>query len=183
MSDPDLATWLTKQQAADALGVSTKTIESLAKDGKLQQARWRRPEGGPALAVFHPAEVHQMAQARRGTGGTAYVVPDPAVAPANGNGHAVEALTITVPPAPADLDPMVVWATAWLTAWTARTSQTSATSQTSQKSPTIYLTLRAAAAFTGLRPKFLKRMIDQGTLSAIQDGRVWKVRKKDLEAL
>ena len=76
----DLTGWLTKQQAADAIGVSTKTVEKLAKDGLLQQAKQARP-GKPALVVYHPEEVEQQRQARSEEG-QAFVVPDvPAVRP------------------------------------------------------------------------------------------------------
>lgn len=36
----DLSGWLTKQQAADIIGVSTKTIEQFTQQGKLQSAKW-----------------------------------------------------------------------------------------------------------------------------------------------
>ena len=46
---PDYSTWLTKQQAADAIGVSTKQIERWTQEKRLQVAKWKRPEGGPRL--------------------------------------------------------------------------------------------------------------------------------------
>ena len=46
----DYSTWLTKQQAAEVIGVSTKLIEALAKEKKLQAAKWKRPESGACQA-------------------------------------------------------------------------------------------------------------------------------------
>ena len=56
MTKPDYSTWLTKQQAAAAIGVTTKTIERRAGAWRLHKARWRRPDGGPTLTVY--AVVH-----------------------------------------------------------------------------------------------------------------------------
>jgi hypothetical protein len=39
MPKPDYSTWLTKQQAADAIGASTKLIERLADEKQIQHAR------------------------------------------------------------------------------------------------------------------------------------------------
>ena len=80
---PTIPTWLTKQQAATAIGVTTKTVERLAQDQKLQQASWRRPTGGPEVAVYHPADVARLAKERR-PGAAPFVLP--AAADANGNG-------------------------------------------------------------------------------------------------
>ncbi len=59
----DLSAWLTKAQAAEALGVSTKTIEKLAEDKVLQKETWRRA-GKPAIAVYHPDDVQRERQKR-----------------------------------------------------------------------------------------------------------------------
>src|SRR5690242_7615945 len=64
MRKADYSTWLTKQQAAEVLEVSTKTIEQYAKTGDLQQADWRRPEGGPRIVVYHPRDVERLRKER-----------------------------------------------------------------------------------------------------------------------
>jgi hypothetical protein len=53
----DYSTWFTKQQAADAIGMSPKGIERLAKGRKLQQAIYRRPSGGQPIKVYAPDDV------------------------------------------------------------------------------------------------------------------------------
>jgi D-alanyl-D-alanine dipeptidase len=82
----DLSTWLTKQQAADAIGVSTKTIEQFAKDGKIQQAVYRPQNRGAAKAVYHPDDVARIAQERRQSP-QPFVLPAGVTPPVNGNGH------------------------------------------------------------------------------------------------
>src|SRR5215831_1185068 len=49
--------WITKQQAAECLGVSTKQIERLVADKKLECVKWTRPEGGPAISIYPQEQV------------------------------------------------------------------------------------------------------------------------------
>src|SRR5205823_12754382 len=55
----ELSDWLTKQQAADAIGVSTKAIERFAQAGKLEQ-RFRAQAHGPKVAVYFPDDVAKL---------------------------------------------------------------------------------------------------------------------------
>jgi excisionase family DNA binding protein len=57
------ADWLTKQQAADALGVSTRTIQQLASEGKLHTLR-RAVEGGPPISIYDPEDVQKERERR-----------------------------------------------------------------------------------------------------------------------
>lgn len=176
VTDRDYATWLPKVQAAEAIGVSTKTVEKLAQAGQLQQASWRRPSGGPAVVVYHPADVARLAQERR-PGASAFVLPagaDFPRAPRNGNGAGALARTVSIetPAAPGD-DPLRLVFAAALRA---------VTSETSQKPPTLWLTLEEAAAVAGLSATYLRRQIAAGKLEAVRD-RGWRVRRRDLEAL
>lgn len=65
--------WYTKTQVAEILAVSTKTVEKLAGDGKLQQQTVPR-HGKPPIVVFHPADVERERQARN-PDGQLFVVP------------------------------------------------------------------------------------------------------------
>jgi ribosomal protein S27AE len=56
----DYSTWLTKQQAAQAIGVSTKTIEKLARDGDISQRFRRNLRTGVRVAVYQPADVARI---------------------------------------------------------------------------------------------------------------------------
>jgi excisionase family DNA binding protein len=172
---PDYATWPTKQQAAEAIGVTTKTVERLAQEGQLQQARWRRPTGGPELAVYHPADVARLAAARRPGPPAPFLVPATAGAGAvAGNGHhshEPEAL-VPVPTVSASGEELL---RALVTAAVRVMSETSQTS-------TLFVTLQEAAALSGLSQTHLRRRIADGTLPAIRD-RGWRIRRRDLETL
>src|SRR5438105_13268396 len=70
----DLSHWLTKQQAADAIGVSTKAIERFTQAKKLEQ-RFRPRAGSPHVAVYDPDDVARIAHER-------HPAPPPFVLPA-----------------------------------------------------------------------------------------------------
>src|ERR1700688_5103207 len=75
MDKPDYSHWLTKQQAAEAIGVSTKTIEKLAAEGQFEQAYWRRPQTGAKVSVFHPEEVERIRR-ERNPGAKPFMMPE-----------------------------------------------------------------------------------------------------------
>jgi len=170
----DLSTWLTKQEAADRIGVSTKAIERFTRAGKLEQ-RFRPQAGSPHVAVFFPDDVDRIAAERRQTP-VPFVLDAIPDQPTNGNGRPhsdpIQALTVSTSD-----DPLRQLFAAAIRAVLSQTSQTSV-SQT----PTPFLTIAEASALTGLSRTFLTRMIKLGTLTAIRD-RSYKVRRKDLEAL
>ena len=130
----DYSTWPTKQKAADLIGVSTKTIENYVKEKKIKQASWKRPTGGPALAVYNPEDVNRLAHRMS----NAVIVDSPGAAPP-GNGH--EQL--------APIGPALNGAA--LIETILRTIQK--TSETSEK---LFLTIPEAAEFTGLSAAFIR---------------------------
>lgn len=170
----DYATWLTKQQAADAIGVSTKTIEQFAKDGKIQQAVWRPQNRGAAKAVYHPDDVARVAQERRGEA-KAFVLPVGTALPANGNGHHVPAVYEKPDSGSAlaiDLSPL-----ASLAAVLQTLADRASTSQNSQKSA--YVDKAEALAIAGVSYGELRAAVRAGEVK--QRGRQYRV--KDLVAL
>lgn len=180
----DLSTWLTKQEAADRLGVSTKAIERYTRAGKLEQ-RFRRQAGTPDVAVYYPEDVDKLASARRPRLPAPFLVPGPP-RPTNGKGShsAVELAGASRP----DLGPAiaaglsdVAGALRWLVSQTAGAgvSQTSVT----QESQKLFLTIPEAAAVAGLSKTYLRRQLEAGTLKGIKDGRRWRIRRTDLEQL
>jgi len=175
----DLTDWLTKQQAADAIGVSTKAIERFARAKKLEQ-RFRPQARGPQVAVYHPDDVARLASERQ-PAPSAFVLPAdpmhlPDPAPTNGNGRGASQLARAIAPAvaaPAD-DPLRALAAA-ICAFMSQTSETSV-------SETLFLTIREAAGVTGLSQAYLRRLIAAGTLKAVRD-RGWRIRRRDLDLL
>jgi hypothetical protein len=177
----DYSGWPTKQQAADALAVSTKKIEALAKDGKLQQAMWRRPGGGARIAVYHPEDVARIAQERQ-PAASAFVLPAAGTSQAsNGNGHgalvSIDTSLAPAPPQPDDDSLRLLFAAALR----------AVTSQSSEKSIShlSILTLAQAEAASGWPQKELRRCIAAGTLVPVcgRSARTWRIRRRDLEAL
>lgn len=138
---PDYSTWYPKQQAAELIGVSTKQIERWAQEGKLQTAKWRRPGGGPMIAVYHPAEVDQLG-ASRNPGAKPFVLP---------------AQPVTVP---ASMKPMNGDARQGFTEQLAQAiaiaSQTVADMPKVRLAERLYLTIPEASEYTGLSISFLR---------------------------
>lgn len=175
MSDSlDLSTWLTKQEAADALGVSTKAVERFTRAGKLEQ-RFRPQAGSPHVAVYFPDDVAKLARTRQRTP-PPFVLEAERDSPPNGNGHHTSRALERVSAPRADL------ATAgddlFRVLVTAAVKVLSETSQT----PPLWVTVQEASAVTGLTQAYLRRQVKAGTLKAIRD-RGWRIRRTDLEAL
>ena len=195
MTDPvDTSTCLTKAQAAQILGTSTKGVERAVQAGELVQ-HWRRQPGTPDVAVYFPDEVaalvEKRAQARRRGPSGGVLVRGPAEIPANGNGHggetALERALVNEALAPM-VTPPGDWLTVLITSAQRVVSQTSQTSQTSPTRPQrpraedlpSYVPLPLAMAYSGLSERYLRKMIKRGTLTAIRDARQWKIYKADL---
>jgi len=183
VSDPNGAPRLTKQQAADRIGVTTKTIERLTADGKLHPTRWRRPTGGPELVVYDPDEVDRIAQARQPGPAAPILVPVTKALPTNGNGRpssGTDEAPARVPAPVSSQLPAIGSGEEFFRVLVAAAGRVlSETSQT----PTLYLTIAEAAAVSGLSRAYVTRACEAGTLKAIRDGRRWRIRRTDLEAL
>jgi hypothetical protein len=173
----DLSDWLTKQEAADRIGVSTKAIERFTRAGKLEQ-RFRPQAGSPHVAVYFPADVATLAQARQ-RAPVPFVLEASSDVPANGNGHhavrALDRVTASVTSGDDLLSPGDNLLRVLVAAAARVMSETSQT-------PSLFLTIPEASRVSGLSQAYLKRRIAAGTLPAERD-RGWRIRRKDLEAL
>src|SRR5262245_30029428 len=165
---PDYSTWRTKQQAADEIGVSTKTIEQFAKAGELDQATWKRPKGMP-LAVFDPDGVTRIAHTRNPS--KPLVLPVGRVVPASGNGHGAALVPVQSDSALEGMQDVKRLTGFVLDALRA-----------SQVYTKLFLTLEEAADVSGLPLAYLRRRVREGTLPAIKSGG-WRIRRRDLEGL
>jgi excisionase family DNA binding protein len=184
MTTPDYSTWLTKQQVADAIGCSTKTVEQLAKDRKIEQALWRREGRGMPLAVYDPSDVARIAAARRGEA-VPFVLP--AVGSGNGHGAVGIARTAHVPAEAEAQRALASGLSAFAVALQALTSHSSESSQSSQSSQHLFLTVTEAAEVLNWTPRDLRRAIRAGEVparnTARRDWRTWRIRRRDLETL
>jgi len=180
MTAPALSEWLTKQQAAETLGVSTKTIESFAAGGKLQSAK-RSQIGRPPAVVYHPADVTRLANERHAN--PAYVVPS-----SDAGAGAVVASPRTSPTASPSASP--IQAMQERTVEDLRLALRLAVERIQQDSGNpvaltdrVFLTVQEAAQLTGLPRTYLKELMREEKIPALKTGRGWRLRRRDLEAL
>lgn len=160
------STWYSKQDASSKIGVSTKTIEQYAKDGKIQQALWRRPRGGPRVAVYAPDDVDRLAAERRDESERPFIVPPATGLATNGNGgDAIARVRSNGRDGAALLQAMI------------QTIQ-----KASESSEKLFLTIPEAAEFSGLSEAYIRRACQTQTLAAIRDGG-WKIKRSALLAL
>jgi excisionase family DNA binding protein len=185
MPDETYASWLTKQQAAEKIGCSTKTVEKLAADRKLQQA-FRRSPAGAKVAVYHPEDVAHEAATRNPN-------PEAFEVPARGiplkalrdmeERRIVEGKSIALITPRQDAIEQLLAILPYANAILSR-----AASENSQKCPTritekVYLTMAEAAEYSGLPPIEILRAIDSGLVLARKTGRGWRFNRKSLEGL
>ena len=176
----DLADWLTKEQVAAALEVSTKAVESFAKARKLQQ-RMRKAGTGHARVVYCPEDVDRLKRDRSASDDAPFVVPE--LSRPRLQGLTSEKTSQKSSQTSQKLVKSLI----------SPEFQTSQTSQklavyTSQKLvppfalPWIVLTVRSAALISGWTATYLRRAIRDGRLPATKD-RGWKIRLRDLAKL
>lgn len=175
----DYSNWLTKQQAADAIGVSTKAIERFTRSGKLQQA-FRPQAGSPHVAVYHPDDVARIAASRPPGPLPPFLVPGSGE-PANGNGNGHHALAVGSVTLGADrLAPLTPGEDLFRALVTSALKVVSETSET----PTLYVTVKEAAAILGLPQVDVRVLIAGGELPCRKTRRGGiRIRRRDLEAL
>jgi hypothetical protein len=171
VSDTDYTGWLTKAEAAAAIGVTTKTVERLTADGQIQQGATQRQGRGPTRAVYHPDDVARVAQERRQSP-AAFVLPAGVTSPVNGSEYGSPAgLQIATPELSSSGQDL-------LRAFAVALRTMSEKSET----PALFLTIPEAAALSGLSQANLRRRCQSGWSGAMKDV-AWKIRRKDLEEL
>lgn len=146
----DYSSWLTKAQAAEALEVSTKQVERWAQEKKIQQRRWKRPEGGPAIAVFHPEDVERLRKER-----------NPEVAP-----FVIASVADQFRTVPAVVGVRHGGGPADLLGALQSLSRTSETRV--RLAEKMYLTVHEAAEYMGLGVEYVRRLISEGKLEVLK---------------
>jgi hypothetical protein len=165
---PDYSGWFTKQQAADRIGVSTKWVDQMASDGRLESALYKRPSGGNRVRVYNPDDVERIAAARRQDAGS-FVLDEDAGAPSElapaggGDAQALNALLVML----------------------ARLLELASSGKllgTPAPPPTLFVDLEQAAVITGLPLPALRRRLQLHGVELVRSDRLY-VRRRDLEAL
>jgi excisionase family DNA binding protein len=166
MPKPNFSNWLTKQQAADAIGVSTKTVETLAKEKRLQQAYRKRTETGAKIRVFNPDDVAALRKERN---------PDaePFVLQAQ-----MPVTSLLAPASPAGLRSPVFDQVLQAIAAAARSNQSEV-----RIVDRLYLSIIDASQYSGLPQSHLRRLIAVKKLPALKTGSGWRIRRKDLDKI
>ncbi len=172
---PDLSGWPTKLEAAQRVGVSHKTIERLAQDGKIE-VRYRPVPGRRAEPVYNPNDLDRERDRRQPAG---FVMPaDAATETAKSAPAESRALALRRPSDP-------------LAALAEHLAKLAQAFPAEDAKPTVpiaqkqWLTLAEAVEYSGLSRQTLIRLIGSKDLPYRRDGKgnAYKVRRRDLEAL
>jgi excisionase family DNA binding protein len=164
----DFVGWLTKQEAANAIGVSTKTVEKLAADGRLHQGK-RAQLGRPPAAVYHPDDVETLRR-ERNPGGAPFLLPRLA--------ETSQKLSPT-----SQMSTVEAFIESFRT-FISHSTQTSSNGSVPVRIPErVFLSLTEASAYSGLPRTHLRVLMRDGKLAAIRTGRGWRIRRIDLESL
>jgi excisionase family DNA binding protein len=186
-TDPPYDAWLTKVEAAAAIGVTTKAIESLIKQRRVRYVpdylrNHRR------ITLFHPADIADYAEKRR----QRLTLP-PVVLPAaatTGNGHREDqglALTASSELQRRNVEEILAKMRGELAALALPPTLGQQTAPRAEVSDQlllakVFLTIREAARLTGLSEANIRRRCQSGSLKAIKDGG-WKIRRARLQKL
>jgi excisionase family DNA binding protein len=158
----DYSNWMTKRMAAKVIGVSTKTIQDMAGDGKLQSVRWRDPKGGAWMKLYCPTDVERVCEERKQDCTPPFITrqsePDSARSLAKANGASPGSLNAVLE--------------AFQEAYTRP-----------RITEMIFLSLDDASELSQLPRRHLRRLIATGKLNGLKTGKGWRIRRVDLDKL
>lgn len=155
-TESDLAAWLTKPEAAKAIGASEKQIERLARKGQIEQ-KFRTAPGQARVSIFHPGDVERIVKAQR----TTFRVQDTGLATASDN-----------------IDGRSTAVGGWNAEAFVALSQMAAEAVKYVSRP-VYVSLDEAMRLTGLSGATIRRLAREGYVARLSR----KYRRVDLEAL
>lgn len=180
--------WLTKKQTADALGVSTKTVEKFAADKLLQFVMTKNPATGATMVKYHPRDVRKLRKERMPDAAPFVLPPDGTVKILRSDDNDPPAITA----AGAELMELPARAGGIGAALvkTLAEGMTRATAQMFERQANavplyrrLYLTRAEAAQYSGLPLSEIMLRVKSRELPAIRTGRGWRIRRRDLEEL
>ena len=154
----DRSDWLTKVEAAEFLGVTTKTVERWEARNELERSD-RAVAGANKVAIYSPASLKRFKETRLS------VAVTPTVQPSYGS-----ALVRSKAPQKHSTPN---------SAMADFLSLLSSSQQITIKDK-LFLTIRESAQLSGLPASYLKGMVVEGTLEGKKIGRSWKIRQSDL---
>jgi hypothetical protein len=164
--------WLTKPEALALLkqsgraGTSERSLDRMVNSGKVERRTRPQGQGKPPQAIFSRADMERESAVE------AFPMP----APENGNGNGKHVATVG-----ARTDSLVVVAQ-MLAAMMAQ-AQALAPAPRQLPAPALWLSLDAAAEYSGLSARLLRKLIRTDCLPAVRDAQAWKIRREDIERL
>ncbi len=162
MSEPDLSAWPTKAAAAAPLHCSVRVLELRIQVGEIEVRPRRQAKlGSRRELVCNPDDISRLQP-------PAFEMPADereSVAGANARPDQQRMPAMAPPALPA------------LAAWLATTS---AAPQRSEPAQTLWIPINEAAQITGLSKIFLRRACEAKTITAVRDGRQWKIQRAAL---
>jgi len=165
--EEDFSGWLTKSEAARATGLSQKTIQTLAKQNKIQSHRWHRPNG-PWCQLYHPSDIERVKNERKDPR-EPFVLPQSQPIP-----------VWPVPPLPPDLVKTNGSALGPLNELVAALYEVYVKPRVTEM---IFLSLDDAASLSQLPRRHLRRLIAAGKLDGLKTGKGWRIRRADLDKI
>ncbi len=158
MNDRSFEGWKTKSEVVALLQCSERTVERMATEKKIQKAIRRIP-GRKGLPVFNPEDIERVRQET--------MAPEGFLVPEQGSGKPKALVRRSVPGDPAEFLGQLAAAVA---------------APPLRLSEKLFLTLKEAAAYSGMPKTWLLKNIKSGELKAIKAAG-WKIRRSDLEEL
>jgi len=157
---------LTVAAASAAVGLSSRRLQQMAKAGEIASFREIDPETKRRVIMFDAVLISRLAESRKMR---AEAMP----APVSADAAALDPRNETGVSANTEKSAKVALAPRFALA----------------ASPAAWLTLEAAAAHTGLSVRLLARLVAEGGLPALDEGKShgawgrWRVKRADLDAL
>lgn len=180
--------WLTKKQTADALGVSTKTVEKFAADKLLHFVMTKNPATGATMVKYHPREVAKLRK-KRMPDAAPFVLPkdgddDLPARPAAGAAVVLQNpldRALMAPPNESIGQAIVKTLAEGMTRATAQMFERQANTVPLHRR--LYLTRAEAVQYSGLPLSEIMLRMKSRELPAIRTGRGWRICRRDLERL
>jgi len=160
---PAETAWLTKQETLAQLGISERSLDRRVTQGQIQKQLQARPGRAPE-PLYHRGDVERL------SAHPAYPLTDQraiAARPAEAR-----------PPAPNALDAFAPLVAALFEIQAQRSAATIPAAPAPQ-----WMGEDGAAEYSGLSSRLIRALVRSGRLPALRDGREWKIRRADLDAL
>ena len=170
--------WLTKEEAARVLEVTTKTVEKFAAEKKIQSARIKRTETGATIVKFHPKDVAKLRKERLPDAAPFVVPKDVAALGASSAGR--------FPALPANMESAGQLVGRTIAEHITKAAEALFTAH-AERPPAVplhrrlFLTRTEAADYSGLPRSEITFRIKSQELRAFRTGRGWRILRRDLE--